>query len=109
MSHAGKADDLLIKPTAGARPASPCALGRFIRKARTRGLTPDESTNDTDDTGWQRPLTNRLIESHRRQSRDRQPRRQGPAVGTWNHRCLAAAQVVSADRPAKHGVRAPPS
>ena len=43
MSHAEKADKLLIKPTAGARPASPCTLGRFIPKARNRGLTPDES------------------------------------------------------------------
>ena len=43
MSHADKADNLLIKPTAGARPASPCTNGRFIAKARTRGLTPDES------------------------------------------------------------------
>jgi len=40
MSHAGMADKLLIKPTAGARPASPCTLGRFIPKARRRGLTP---------------------------------------------------------------------
>ena len=29
-----EADKLLIKPTAGARPASPYTLGRFIRKAR---------------------------------------------------------------------------
>ena len=43
MSHADKADKLLIKPTAGARPASPCTLGRFIPKARRRGLTPEES------------------------------------------------------------------
>jgi hypothetical protein len=43
MSHANKADKLLIKPTAGARPASPCTLGQFIPKARNRGLTPDES------------------------------------------------------------------
>jgi hypothetical protein len=43
MSHASTADRLLIKPTAGARPASPCTLGRFIPKARKRGLTPDES------------------------------------------------------------------
>ena len=34
MSHAEKADKLLIKPTAGARPASPCTPGRFIPKAR---------------------------------------------------------------------------
>jgi len=39
MSHAKKADKLLIKPTAGARPASPCTLGRFIPK--TRETRPD--------------------------------------------------------------------
>ena len=43
MSHAPRADKLLIKPTAGARPASPCTPGRFIPKTRKRGLTPDES------------------------------------------------------------------
>src|SRR5262249_19641894 len=43
MSHARRADRLLIKPTAGARPASPRTLGRFIPKTRKRGLTPDES------------------------------------------------------------------
>ena len=43
MSHAPRADRLLIKPTAGARPASPCTPGRFIPKARKRGLTPEES------------------------------------------------------------------
>src|SRR5204862_7391865 len=42
MSHAGEADKLLIKPTAGARPASPRTLRRFIPKARRRGLTPEE-------------------------------------------------------------------
>ncbi len=36
MSHANKADRLLIKPAAGARPASPCTRGRIIRKARTQ-------------------------------------------------------------------------
>jgi hypothetical protein len=35
MSHANKADKLLIKPAAGARPASPRTRGRIIRKART--------------------------------------------------------------------------
>jgi len=34
--HADKADKLLIKPTAGARPASPCTPGRFIANAQTR-------------------------------------------------------------------------
>jgi hypothetical protein len=66
MSHAPHGTDkLLIKPTAGARPASPCMLGRFIRKARNNGLTPDESQDSTNDTGWQRPLTDRPTESHR--------------------------------------------
>jgi hypothetical protein len=50
MSHADKADKLLIKPTAGARPASPCTPGRNIRKAHTSGLTPQESQVSTDDT-----------------------------------------------------------
>jgi hypothetical protein len=36
MSHADTADNLLIKPTAGARPASPRTLGRFIRKAHNQ-------------------------------------------------------------------------
>src|SRR5438552_17427267 len=36
MSHAEKADKLLIKPTAGARPAPPRTRRQFIPKARTR-------------------------------------------------------------------------
>src|SRR5207245_1753260 len=36
MSHAEKADKLLIKPAAGARPAPPRTRGQFIPKARTR-------------------------------------------------------------------------
>src|SRR3989442_5656419 len=36
MSHAEKADKLLIKPAAGARPASPRTRRQFIPKARTR-------------------------------------------------------------------------
>ena len=43
MGHACKADKLLIKPAAGARPAPPCTLGRFIPKARRGGQSPDES------------------------------------------------------------------
>src|SRR3954452_16330812 len=68
MSHADKADNLLIKPTAGARPASPCTPGRFIRKARTRGLTPDESRTTRTTPPWQRPLTDRPNDSHIRPS-----------------------------------------
>jgi hypothetical protein len=66
MSHACKADKLLIKPTAGARPASPCTSGRIIRKARTRGLTPEESQTTRTTPGWQWPLTDRPAQSHRR-------------------------------------------
>src|SRR5436305_4277069 len=36
MSHAEKADGLLIKPAAGARPAPPHTRGRIIPKARTK-------------------------------------------------------------------------
>src|SRR5829696_1109416 len=70
MSHAGKADKLLIKPTAGARPASPCTPGRFIRKAHNRGLTPEESRTTRTTPPWQRPLTDRPSDSHRRLSPD---------------------------------------
>jgi hypothetical protein len=66
MSHAGTADNLLIKPTAGARPASPCTPGRFIPKARGRGLTPEESRAARRHLAWRRPLTDRPNESHRR-------------------------------------------
>ena len=36
MSHAEKADKLLIKPTAGARPAPPHTRRQIIPKARTK-------------------------------------------------------------------------
>jgi hypothetical protein len=39
MRHADKADKLLIKPAAGARPASPHPRGRIIPKARTRAAS----------------------------------------------------------------------
>jgi len=35
MNHAVKPDKLLIKPTAGARPAPPRTLARFIAKTHT--------------------------------------------------------------------------
>ena len=66
MSHADKADKLLIKPTAGAGPASPCTPGRFIAKTRSSGLTPDESQAARTTPPWQRPLTDRPTDSHRR-------------------------------------------
>jgi hypothetical protein len=48
--HAPKADKLLIKPTAGARPAPPCTPGRFIRKARTTRPDARRVTSNTADT-----------------------------------------------------------
>ena len=36
MSHASRADRLLIKPAAGARPAPPRTRGQFIPKARRK-------------------------------------------------------------------------
>ena len=36
MSHASRADKLLIKPAAGARPAPPHTRGQIIPKARTK-------------------------------------------------------------------------
>ena len=50
MSHATKADKLLIKPTAGARPASRRTPGRFIPKAREKRPDARRVTSDTDNT-----------------------------------------------------------
>jgi hypothetical protein len=47
MRHALQADRLLIKPTAGARPASPCTLRRFIAKARPDARRVTSGTDDT--------------------------------------------------------------
>src|SRR6476659_10902275 len=65
MSHAPRADRLLIKPTAGARPATPCTPGRIIVKTRNRGLKPDESQAARATPAWRRPLTDRPADSHR--------------------------------------------
>src|SRR5215207_4668134 len=63
MSHAGKADKLLIKPAAGARPAPPCRSdGSFPRHAR-RPVTR-RVTSSTETPGWRRPQTDRPAESH---------------------------------------------
>jgi hypothetical protein len=44
MSHAAKADELLIKPAAGARPAPPHTRRQIIPKARTQ--QPDNQPGD---------------------------------------------------------------
>src|SRR4051794_39608 len=63
MSHAEKADRLLIKPAAGARPASPRRSdGSDLRHAE-RPVT-SRVTSGTANTGWRRPQTDRLAESH---------------------------------------------
>src|SRR5438132_4270236 len=66
MSHAHKADKLLIKPAAGARPAPPHTRGRIIPKARTRRPVTRRVTRGTATTrlatGPDRP-TRRLLQS----------------------------------------------
>jgi hypothetical protein len=47
MSHAKKADKLLIKPAAGARPAPPHTRGQIIRKARTKRPVTRRVTHGT--------------------------------------------------------------
>src|SRR2546430_2503361 len=66
MSHARRADRLLIKPAAGARPAPPRTRGQFIRKARTRRPVTRRVTRGTATTrlatGPDRP-TGRVLPS----------------------------------------------
>src|SRR5438046_162961 len=50
MSHAEKADKLLIKPAAGARPAPPRTRRQFIPKARTRRPVTRRVTRGTTTT-----------------------------------------------------------
>ena len=56
MSHAEKADKLLIKPAAGARPAPPRTRGQIIPKARNAASHPT-SHKQHGDTRWRRPQT----------------------------------------------------
>jgi hypothetical protein len=65
MSHAEKADKLLIKPAAGARPAPPRTRGQIIAKAHKRGQSLDESHAARRQPGWQRPQTDHSAESYR--------------------------------------------
>src|SRR3954464_6860330 len=50
MSHATKADKLLIKPTGGAKRAPPCTRGRVIRKAHAKRPDARRVTSSTADT-----------------------------------------------------------
>jgi hypothetical protein len=50
MSHADKADKLLIKPAAGARPAPPRTRGQIIRKAHTKRPVTRRVTRGTTTT-----------------------------------------------------------
>src|SRR5260370_595393 len=93
MSHAHKADKLLIKPTAGARPAPPCHPdGSFPRHA-TRPVTR-RVTSSTETPGWQPPQTDQPNKSHsppRRQIRPRldHSRRQTNGSGVMFGRGMA--------------------
>ena len=56
MSHAQKADKLLIKPAAGARPAPPHTRGQIIPKAHTkRPVTLTSHTRHGDNQAGKRP------------------------------------------------------
>jgi hypothetical protein len=74
MSHAQRADRLLIKPAAGARPAPPRTRGRFIPKARTKRPVTRRVTHDTATTRLasapDRP-TRRVLPSPESYCRDR--------------------------------------
>ena len=67
MSHAPRADKLLIKPAAGARPAPPHTRGQFIRKARTQRPVTRRVTQARRQPGWQPPQTDQPSESYRHQ------------------------------------------
>jgi hypothetical protein len=98
MSHANKADKLLIKPTAGARPAPPCTPGRFIAKAHPTRPDARRVTSDTEAPASQRPLTDRPAESHRRLTEPSLTSRIQPlhdrVVAFVVMRCLAATCML---------------
>ncbi len=64
MSHAQKADKLLIKPAAGARPAPPHTRRQIIPKARTQRPVTRRVTHDTATPRWQWTQTDPPSESH---------------------------------------------
>jgi len=65
MSHARKADKVLIKPAAGARPAPPRTRGKIFPRHARSGQSPDESHTARRQPGWRRPQTDRPAESYR--------------------------------------------
>jgi len=85
MSHAEKADKLLIKPAAGARPAPPRTRGRFIPKARTRRPVTRRVTRGTATTrlatATDRPTPRVLPSPERRPHASPRVRR-----GRWRYR-----------------------
>src|SRR5919201_2765787 len=79
MSHGHKADKLLIKPAAGARPAPPCCPDRSFLRHATRQVTR-RVTDNTETPGWRRPQTDRPAESHSHPSGGlRKSKRDGPS------------------------------
>ena len=65
MSHAPRADKLLIKPAAGARPAPPRTRGQIIPKARTKRPVTRRVTRDTAATRLAWSKTDHTAESYR--------------------------------------------
>ncbi len=64
MSHANKADKLLIKPAAGARPAPPCTRRQIIPKARNAASHPTSHTQHDDNQAGDGPRQTDSTESH---------------------------------------------
>jgi len=65
MSHANKADKLLIKPAAGARPAPPCTRRQIMPKARNAASHPTSHTQHDDNQAGDGPRQTDSTESHR--------------------------------------------
>ena len=65
MSHTPtRVDKLLIKPTAGARPAPPCHPDESLGKARPTRPVTRRVTSSSTTPGWQQPQTDQPAESH---------------------------------------------
>src|SRR6266545_6905788 len=98
MSHATKADKLLIKPAAGARPAPPHTRGQIIPKARTKRPVTRRVTHGT--------ATTRLATNPDRTTRrvlpspePRGPTGHGNGAASLTCRCPTPAPATRARRP----------
>src|SRR6266540_1182441 len=97
MSHATKADKLLIKPAAGARPAPPCTRRQIIPKARNAASHPTSHTQHDDNQAGDGPRQTDSTESHRCPTRWRE----APGGGWTRSDPYAASAVMSVPMPIK--------